>query len=125
VSDDVPFDNPYFVTPHAVERFQDRVRDLPRTEIIMEVQHALQYPMRVVEEAWESDYRTYFCRYRQPDQSQVTPYYPVVGEGQEEWAAVVTIKGRGSVLHGKLCGNEQLIKQKGRAVILPEMAVQT
>jgi ribosomal protein L36 len=122
VSDDVSFDDPYFVTQHAIERFQDRVRKLPRSEVIMEVQHALQYPMRVVEEDWESEYKVYFALYRQPNFSQVTPYYPVVGEGEEKWPAVVTIKARGSVLHGKLCGNEQLIKRKGRAMILPEVA---
>lgn len=115
-----PFDDPYFVTQHAIDRFQRRVCDLPRNEVIMEVQRALQYPMRVVEEDWDDECEVYFALYRH-GRGQISPYYPVVGEGEGEWPAVMTIKGRGSVIHGKLCGNRNLIKRKGRAVILPEV----
>lgn len=114
------FRQPYFVTPHAVDRFQKRVANISGNRVIMEVQHALQWPLRVVEEDYDSEHRIYACTWRGRHGS-VVPYYASVGEGEGEWPAVVTIKGRGSVIHGKLCGNERLIERKGRAVIVPEV----
>ena len=118
------FAQPYFVTPHAVDRFRRRVAKIRPGCVPMEVQHALQYRLRVVEEGdWQDEYHVYACTYR--DDAGVIPYYAVVGPGEEQesgptWPAVMTIKGEGSIVHQKLSGNERLIEEKGRAVILPE-----
>lgn len=119
------FPQPYFVTPHAVDRFQKRVCNIARNRVIMEIQHALQCPFRVVEKDWKSEYKIYACTYRYGD-GTAKPYYAAVGEGHNRkdgptWPAVVTIKGTGSVIHGKLCGNDDLTRKKGVAVIVPEM----
>ena len=38
------FNQPYFVSPHAVERFRERVCDIPPAKVIETVQAALQDP---------------------------------------------------------------------------------
>lgn len=39
------FARPYFVTPHAVERYQERIERVPARQAIREVQAALQNPV--------------------------------------------------------------------------------
>lgn len=92
------FDKPYFVTPHAVIRFRERVANLSAKDIILTVQAALQNPGEPVEfEYIKGQLAPIFaCTY-----NGFTYYVPVV-KGEKGWPAVPTIYGYGCILHEKI-----------------------
>lgn len=118
--EDRRFTEPYFVTPHAMDRFRRRVDgSLSDREIIRVVQSELQKRRLVLEPEISSDYRVYACSY--PTKHGDKAFYCCVGAGESDkgdWPSVVTIKGEGSVIHGKLSGNQRLIREKGPAHIV-------
>lgn len=88
------FERPYFVAPHAVGRFQERVAPIPARDIIHLVQQALQHPGPPVDV--EPRGPVYQAAYRGR-----TYYIPVI-TGNGEWPTVPTILGDESVLHGRM-----------------------
>lgn len=112
------FKNPYFITPHAVKRFQEEVANIPASLVIFEIQKALQEPRNLIEfEIRNEQFVPIFaCQYK-----GFIYYVPVI-KGKKEWPAVPTIHGRESIIHERIkrgkkktCGiyqkQMQLLKQ--------------
>lgn len=92
----VEFKQPYFVTPHAVKRFQERVANLPEHDVILVVQAALQVKR---DPAWTFKLRdgrlclVYAAMYR-----GIRYYIPTFQENRgrepgETWPVVPTVLG--------------------------------
>lgn len=82
------FDQPYFISPHAIRRFKERIADLPSTQIIVILQAALQNPDHIVGlQTWDKKaWPVYKCRYRNID------YFVLVHKNPGyEWPFVRTI----------------------------------
>ena len=91
------FSRPFFVTPHAVDQFREKITKLPAATVISAVQRALQAADLVDLPV----YRGYIG-------GQV--FYAVVAPptDAEEWEAVVTILGKESHIHNKLMKQRRL-----------------
>ena len=91
------FERPFFISPHAVRRFQERVADIPAGQVIATVQAALQdHELPVQVEYRDSQVCPVFrARYKEK------AYYIPVAKGDGAWPAVPTIYGEESELHGK------------------------
>lgn len=90
------FERPYFVTPHAVDRFRERIADIPAAKVIEAVQEMLQNPGLPVDAEMREGkltliYRGYF--------NGKAVYLPVVREKDKEWPIVPTVMGEECVLH--------------------------
>lgn len=92
------FKQPYFVTAHAVQRFQEEVARIPAHKVIEIVNIALQSPGEPVEferrggqlcPIFRCDYKGFI-------------YYVPVAKGRGEWPAVPTVHGRGSIIHERI-----------------------
>jgi len=96
------FARPYFVTPHAVRQFQQRVANLPARKVIEIVQQALQKPDLVE----PPTFRGFYGR---------KPFYMMVGlpSNDGDWPAVITIMGPESRIHGKLMKRARLAREEG------------
>lgn len=84
------FSRPYFVTPHAVRQFQQRVADLPWRDVIDVIQEQLQGPLDVVHDAYfrgRLKAKIVRCTWRGIEYWAVIEPRPTHGE----WPAVVTI----------------------------------
>jgi len=112
------FERPFFITPHAVKRFQERVADLPAADIIQLIQAILQDPGLPV----DIDYR----------HGQMTPifkgkygskvFYVPIAKGKGPWPSVPTIYGEESIIHrkyirGKLNCRHQGGKKNGKQTL--------
>lgn len=93
----------FFVTPHAIRQFQNRVANVSATEVIDAVLSELDKRKRVVENGGNDT--IYAGLYRR------MPFYAIIVEGTGEWPAVATILGESSKLHGQFC------KRKARIII--------
>ena len=94
------FEQPYFVTPHAVDQFKDRIEDISATEVIEAVQALLNDdPPRVPDSRNPRDSDLFVGQHE-----GVVYYVPVVEPDEEhgDWPVVPTILGEESVLHGEL-----------------------
>ena len=86
---DFKFRRPFFICPHAVTRFKERVVDIPAAEVITIVQAALQIQRKP---AWAFKMRngkiakTYSAKY-----GGVLYYIPVVKQEGDNWPIVPTI----------------------------------
>jgi len=108
------FKHPYFITAHAVQRFQERVAQINSARVIEVVQEALQNPGPPIEME------------RRPDGQMVPifrcehegiPYYVPVVKGEGEWPAVPTIHGPESMIHERIQNGEKKgcgIYEKGK-----------
>lgn len=81
------FKNSYFVTPHAIKRYQQRIVKVPAKYAIWNIQDGLQSP-KIVEMSRHMGV-TYFCkgRYNLLDFRAI-----VIKEPDREWPSVVTVK---------------------------------
>lgn len=100
------FKQPYFVTAHAVQRFQEEVARIPAHRVLQVVQEALQNPGEPVEfERRDGQLCPIFrCEY------EGFVYYVPVAKGKGEWPAVPTVHGYGSIIHERIKRGK---KQKG------------
>lgn len=82
------FKQPFFITPHAVNRFRERVADLPAAKIISLVQAALQDNRQVVGvQVYNKQRRPVFrAKYR-----DVEYLIPIAKRKNQEWPYVPTI----------------------------------
>ncbi|MDQ7789580.1 MAG: hypothetical protein RDU41_05935 [Clostridia bacterium] len=85
------FKQPYFVTAHAVDRFRERVADLPRDDIINLIQASLQIKRPPLFCHRKRDGRlcwVYLCKYAG------IPYaVPVAQNKHQEWPMVLSVLG--------------------------------
>lgn len=88
----------YFVSPHAVEQFQQRVEPLPARQAISIVQKQLNRRLRVIEPG--HDHEIYVGWHNDK------PFYALMGQGEGASPSVVTILSVESVLHGKIARKE-------------------
>lgn len=91
----IKFIQPFFVAPHAVERFQERVAHIPAAQVILVVQAALQVKK---EPAWIFKMRDgRLCWVYAAKYAGVIYYIPVArqdrGWGKGDWPVVPTILG--------------------------------
>ncbi len=91
----IKFAQPYFVSPHAVERFQERVSNLPAAKAILVVQAALQVKK---EPAWSFKMRDgRLCWVYSAKYAGISYYIPVAkqkrGHDSKDWPVVTTILG--------------------------------
>lgn len=98
------FAQPYFVTPHAVQRFRERVADIPPARVIEVVQEMLQDPGLPVDAEIRDGKLALIYRARYAGKT----VYLTVGRGDaagedKPWPAVITVMSEESVLHGVLC----------------------
>lgn len=98
------FAKPYFVTPHAVDRFRERVAVLPPARVIEIVQEMLQDPGLPVDAEIRDGKLALIYRARYAGKT----VYLTVGRGDaagedKPWPAVITVMSEESVLHGVLC----------------------
>lgn len=117
------YDCPFFVSPHAVERFRHYVAELPAGEIIRIIQQNLQHPGNPIQWEIKSGTLAPIFQFSYGDKKYYVPVMP----GDGEWPVVPTIIGQGSQLHwnilrGKIKKGEIFIKRgeqhnddKGRA----------
>lgn len=91
------FEFPFFVTPHAIDRFREMFGEqLSRERVIDAIQSEAQRRLRVfdVERISEMLLHGTF---------QNRKFYIVVTKGEGEWPSVATVLGIDSVLHGNMC----------------------
>lgn len=93
------FKQPYFVSPHAVERFRERVCDIPAAEIIKSVQAALQGPGLPVDA--EVKHGKLSLIYRAEFRGREY-YIPVVSGEEGQWPQVPTV----------LCSHPKFLKTR-------------
>ena len=98
------FAKPYFVTPHAVERFRERVADIPPARVIEVVQEMLQDPGLPVDAELRDGKLALIYRARYAGKT----VYLMVGRGDaagedKPWPAVITVMSEESVIHNVLC----------------------
>lgn len=92
----IEFRQPYFVTPHAVQRFQERVAKLPAYDVILIVQAALQVKR---DPAWTFKMRDgRLCWVYAAMYHGVRYYIPIFRENRghesgKDWPVVPTILG--------------------------------
>lgn len=91
----IKFAQPYFVSPHAVKRFQERVVNIPAERAILVVQAALQVKKQP---AWSFKMRDgRLCWVYQAKYAGIPYYIPVArqkrGHGDKDWPIVPTILG--------------------------------
>lgn len=92
----IEFRQPYFVSPHAVSRFRERVAKLPEHDVILIVQAALQVKR---EPAWVFKMRdSRICRVYPAMYHGIRYYIPTLYEDRgrgpgENWPVVPTILG--------------------------------
>jgi len=92
------FKHPYFVTAHAVKRFQEEVAPLNSARVIEIIQEALQNPEEPVgfERRGGQLCPIFKCEY------QGFVYYVPVARGKGDWPAVPTVYGYGSIIHERI-----------------------
>ena len=103
---------PFFVAPHAMKRFRERVADLSDDDIIFVIQAILQDPGAPVQMEYGD--------------SQLTPifaakwkgkyfYFPVI-KGKEDWPMVPTVYGEETELHKRYIsgGLKSIYKQEAQ-----------
>jgi len=90
------FDQPYFVTPHAVKRFQERVAQVSAAEAIRALQAMMQDQGTPVDV--DTKGRPVYAGWYESR----SVYIPVV-EGEGAWPSIPTVFGEESALHGKRC----------------------
>lgn len=92
------FKQPYFITAHAVKRFQERVANINSARVIEVIQEALQDPGAPVEfERRQGQMLPIFkCNY------EGFTYYVPVAKGKGDWPAVPTVYGRGAIIHERI-----------------------
>jgi len=110
------FKHPYFISPHAVQRFREEVENISSWMVIKTIQEALQNPGEPIEfERRDGQLCPLFrCSY------EGFIYYVPVAKGQGNWPAVPTVHGRGSIIHerikrGKKKGCEIYVKGSRRS----------
>lgn len=91
------FKHPFFVSPHAVIRFQERVANIPAGQVIIIIQSALQDHGLPIQVEYRDSQICPIFRARYRDKT----YYIPVAKGEGAWPAVPTIYGEESELHGK------------------------
>lgn len=108
------FKHPYFVTAHAVKRFQERVARINSARVIEVVQEALQDPgppIEIERRPGGQMVPIFRCAY------EGTPYYVPVVKGEGEWPAVSTVHGPESKIHERIQNGEKKgceIYEKGK-----------
>ena len=85
------FERPYFVTPHAVRRFQQRIADVSRADAIRAVQALLQEPGLPVD-AQVRDGK--LCVLYRIERAGVLMHFGVTHDPAREWPTVTTVFGR-------------------------------
>lgn len=92
------FKQPYFITAHAVKRFQEEVAPLNSARVIEIIQEALQNPEEPVgfERRGGQLCPIFKCEY------QGFVYYVPVARGKGDWPAVPTVHGYGSIIHERI-----------------------
>lgn len=96
---------PFFISPHAVNRFRERVANIWPAEVIDFLQAFLQHPPRPVQLEYRDSmlipiFRGYY-------EGRVF-YCPVVkGEGTGGWPCVPTVNGANSPIHWNICKNKE------------------
>ncbi len=98
------FKHPYFVTAHAVSRFQERVARINSAKVIETIQEALQEPGTPVELERRPDGQ--MCPIFECSFEGVSYYVPVV-KGQGEWPAIPTVHGLESMIHERIKRGEK------------------
>lgn len=83
------FNQPFFVSPHAVERFRERVCDIPPAKVIETVQAALQDPGLPVDAEIREGKLTLIYRAEFQGREYYIPIVPAEEEGQ--WPQVPTV----------------------------------
>lgn len=97
------FKKPFFVTPHAVERFQERIEDIPAADVINKVQSLLQSKIGLIEvDVKDGKMRELYHK----NHKNKPVYIPVIYDRQKNWPIVPTIMGKESVIHGKYVRGE-------------------
>ena len=91
------FKQPYFISPHAVKRFQERVAHLPASKVIIIVQAVLQgIPLIAgVQRFNHQSCYVYKARYR--DKEYLIPVF----QNGKEWPSVPTVLLPGMKIYGK------------------------
>ncbi|HHV61129.1 MAG TPA: helix-turn-helix domain-containing protein [Firmicutes bacterium] len=105
------FEHPYFVTPHAVDRFRERIADIPPAQVIEAVQDMLQAPGLPVD-AEMRDGKLVLI-YRGSFNGKAV-YLPVVRENDKEWPIVPTVMGEECVIHTVLAHKKDLKSRQWR-----------
>lgn len=98
------FARPYFVTPHAVKRFQQRIANIPAADIINLIQTWMQGNPDPVD--WQ-EWRGELCPVYRFKYEKKHVYIPI-RSGEKEWPAVPTILGPESRLHKQVTQNINL-----------------
>lgn len=91
------FEKPFFVSPHAMHRFKERVANLSDGRIINLIQTILQDPGMPVDMQYMDNQLVPIFRAVYNGKSF---YIPVV-KGEKDWPTVPTILGEESSLHNK------------------------
>ncbi len=104
------FERPFFITPHAVKRFQERVADLPAADIIQLIQSILQDPGLPVDMEYRDSQMSPVFR----GQYGAKAFYIPVIKREGPWPSVPTIYGEESVIHGKYVRGELNCHHKKR-----------
>lgn len=95
--------HPFFISPHAVRRFQAHVANIPAPEVILAIQERIQNPGEPVQ--WQIINGTLapVFQAKYPNGTKTRTYYIPVVPGEGEWPAVPTIISSNSPLHKKWC----------------------
>jgi transposase-like protein len=93
------FEQPYFVPAHAVRRFQQRVADLPREEVLGALQGALQTAQPVLARSYDGKLSLVL----EAEYNGKKLYCPVLYTGKaEEWPVVLTVETEGQHIEKQL-----------------------
>lgn len=92
------FDNPFFVTNHSIERFQERIDNLRPNEIIHIIQEMLQDESGLIE---VDVYKSKLINLFRKDWKGKPVYLIITHNKGEDWPTVLTVLGEESIIHGK------------------------
>jgi|SRR5690554_2281795 len=99
----ITFKQPYFITPHAIDRFQQRIEELPAKAIILIIQLLLQKRTNLL----EFDVKDGKIRELYRKEYENKPLYiPVIHDKNRKWPVVPTVMGKHSVVHGRYIRGE-------------------
>lgn len=109
------FEEPIFVSPHAIDRFQERIAPRNAEEVIRVIQFQLNtFAQRVVEPHRPNDI-TYRGRYLGKW------FYMNLERGEGEWPAVTSVMDATGAAHGNLCKKKAWIQRQTPSEALQEV----
>lgn len=96
------FKYPFFVSPHAVGRFRERVDSIPPAEVIDLIQAKMQDPGLPVTLEYRDSQLSPIFRFAYRNGRGLKSFYVPVAKGDEGWPVIPTIYSEESHIHWKL-----------------------